>query len=147
LDPSEANGTSIAFLAEFEGKRCLLAGDAFPTTLAAGVRQLGASDDNRFELVAFKPSHHGSRRSLNNDLLKILACNRYLISTDGIYYKHPHREAIARIVAQGGKPPRLCFNYCTPHNSVWDEPELIHDYKYELMYPDPVGGHGLRLDF
>jgi hypothetical protein len=146
VDRSEANCSSIAFIAEFEGKCCLLTGDAFPTTLAASVQRLGATNNNRLPLAAFKPSHHGSRGSLNNDLLRFLDCNRYLISTDGSYYEHPHDEATARIIVHGGGRPRLCFNYRSPYNSGWDDIDLMREYGYEVMYPSPAGSERLRLE-
>ena len=39
-DDEPANGSSIAFLAEFEGKSCLFAGDAHPGVLEASIRRL-----------------------------------------------------------------------------------------------------------
>jgi hypothetical protein len=145
IDRSEANGSSIAFIAEYEGKQCLLAGDAFPTALAASVRRLGASDSNPLALAAFKPSHHGSRGSLNNDLLHLLACNCYLVSTDGSYFKHPHSESVARIIARGGERPRLCFNYRTEYNAGWDDPDLMREHGYEVAFPRPATA-GLKVD-
>ena len=39
-DTAEANGSSIALLAEFEGHRLLLTGDAHPGVLTASVKRL-----------------------------------------------------------------------------------------------------------
>jgi hypothetical protein len=146
LDRSEANGSSIAFLAEFEGRRCLLSGDALPTTLVASVRRLlAAHGGGRLPLDVFKPSHHGSRGSLNVELLGLLACGRYLISTDGSYFRHPHREAIARVLVHGGPRPRLCFNYRSDYNSGWDDPTLKEAHRYEADYPAASQEQGLRI--
>jgi beta-lactamase superfamily II metal-dependent hydrolase len=144
LDRSEANGSSIAFLAEFEGKRCLLAGDAFPRILAESLRRLGAKRDGPLSVEAFKPSHHGSRRSLDCNLIQLLGCKHYLISTDGSYFCHPHRETIARIIKHG-RHPRLGFNYRTEFNAEWDEPELMREHGYEVIFPRPATT-GLKLD-
>jgi beta-lactamase superfamily II metal-dependent hydrolase len=146
-DRSQANGSSIAFLAEFEGRRCLLTGDAFPATLDAAIRRLfDAAGAGRLLLDAFKPSHHGSRGSLSAELLKLLRCNRYLISTDGSYFQHPHGEAIARTIVHGGERPGLCFNYRNEYTSPWADADLIREHGYEVVYPPPGTRQGLRLE-
>jgi beta-lactamase superfamily II metal-dependent hydrolase len=136
-DDSPTNGSSIAFIAEFEGKRCLFAGDAHPSVLEASVRTLlDEQGESRLHLDAFKISHHGSKGNLSPDLLELLACERYLISTNGSYFDHPDEEAIARIVAHGDGGPVLCFNYRSEKNAVWDDAVLKGEYGYRTIYPD-----------
>jgi beta-lactamase superfamily II metal-dependent hydrolase len=136
-DDSPANGSSIAFIAEFEGKRCLFAGDAHPAVLETSVRRLlDERGESRLHLDAFKISHHGSKGNLSPDLLGLLACERYLVSTNGSYFDHPDEEAIARIVVHGGGGPVLCFNYRSEENAVWDDAVLKDEYGYHTIYPD-----------
>ena len=135
-DDSPTNGSSIAFIAEFEGKRCLFAGDAHPSVLETSVRRLlDERGESSLHLDAFKLSHHGSKGNLSPDLLELLACERYLVSTNGSYFDHPDEEAIARIVVQGGGPV-LCFNYRSEKNAVWDDAGLKGEYGYRTIYPD-----------
>lgn len=136
-DDSLANGSSIAFIAEFEGKRCLFAGDAHPSVLEASVqRLLDEQGESRLHLDAFKISHHGSKDNLSLDLLELLACKRYLVSTNGSYFGHPDEEAIARIIVHGGDSPVICFNYHSRENAVWDDDILKADYGYKTIYPE-----------
>ena len=148
-DATPANGSSIAFLAEYEDKKVLFTGDAHPSTLIASIRQLLRERHlSTLPLDAFKVPHHGSRNNLNTDLLKLLDCRRYLVSTNGSYYKHPDQEAIARILKYGtleyGRhnfdKAELCFNYHKPRVAVWDNDQLKHQYKYETRFPSQSGG-------
>jgi hypothetical protein len=141
-DTSPANGTSIAFIAEFEGKRCLFAGDAHPTVLEASIRRQWPPDGRgqpTLRLDAFKLPHHGSKSNLSPELLELVECKRYLISTNGRYFGHPDEEAIARIVVRGGEPV-LCFNYHTDKSAAWDDVDLKEDYGYQTVYGDERDG-------
>src|SRR5205823_178611 len=59
-DSSKPNGSSIALLVEYEGKRLLLAGDAHADLIAASIQPLAQAAGGRLSLDAFKVSHHGS---------------------------------------------------------------------------------------
>lgn len=143
-DTAEANGASIAIIAEYKGKRCLFGADAYAQVMEASLRRLAASSrKKRVEIAAFKVAHHGSRANLSNDLLAVLSCRRYLISTNGKIFRHPNPEAIARILRHGGRSPELYFNYRTTHNEVWDRADLERAYRYQTHYPD---GEGLVVE-
>lgn len=145
-DHSAANGSSIALLAEFDGRRALLAGDAYAEVLLAGIQRLtGNAPGQRLRLDAFKVPHHGSKANLNRELLDRLECPRFLISTDGTRFRHPDREAIARIVKFSPTPPELVFNYRTEFNAVWDQPRLMNRHAYRARYPAD-GEEGLVVD-
>jgi hypothetical protein len=132
-DRSEANGSSIALLAEFEGKRVLLAADAPVGLLLPALERLfpGA----RVPLDLFKISHHGSRNTTSRKLIEKVTCPMYVFSTNGSNFKHPHAEAVARVIAAGGDEALLAFNYRSKHNAVWDEDELKAEHAYRTMYP------------
>lgn len=139
-DTSPANGTSIAFIAEFAGKRCLFAGDAHPTVLEASIRQwLHERSESRLRLDAFKLPHHGSKSNLSLELLELVECKRYLVSTNGRYFGHPDEEALARVVVRGGEPV-LCFNYRADKSAAWDDAGLKEDYGYQTVYGDERDG-------
>jgi beta-lactamase superfamily II metal-dependent hydrolase len=114
-DHSVANGSSIAFLLEHDGASCLLAGDAHPRVLAASLKHLVAgrnpSHGDRLRLDAFKLSHHGSMGNVNEDLLSLVECPRWIVSTNGAVYGHPNRET-AKLVAQSCRDaPEFLCNY------------------------------------
>ena len=79
-DRSPANGSSIAFVAAFEGVRCLFGGDAYSPVLRDAAKRLAEEEGrDRLELDAFKIPHHGSKSNLHDDLLEELDCRRFLV--------------------------------------------------------------------
>jgi beta-lactamase superfamily II metal-dependent hydrolase len=151
-DASPANGSSIAFLAEFEEKRCLFAGDAYATDLADAVKRAIAeeNDGSQLKIGALKLSHHGGRKNTSATLLQRLRCPRYLFSTDGSSYDHPHDESVARVIVHGARPgeprPSLIFNYRSDETKRWDDKELFDgDDPYEPIYPDADKGITVEL--
>jgi hypothetical protein len=144
-DTSKANGSSIAMLAEFAGRSVLLGADAYPTVLARSIdRLLAARGERRLAIDLVKVPHHGSRNNVSKALLDRLDCRHYLISTNGDRYRHPDREAIARIVRYGGDTPVLHFNYRSEFTEFWDDEDLGRGTDYEVRYPD--GDPGCRID-
>jgi hypothetical protein len=143
-DESPANGSSIAVLAEFEGKRILLAGDAHAEVLLKRIERL-STDRNRLRLDAFKLPHHGSKHNLSRELLDKLDCQRYLFSTDGTQFKHPDRQAAARVIKFGGPHPELLFNYRSKHNEIWDNAQWMMQYGYSATHPGE-GQEGLMVN-
>ena len=140
-DTSEANGSSLALLAEHDGHRCLLAGDAFADEVLRSVKLLaGAAGEDLFAIDALKLSHHGGRKNTSAALVQALACRDYLFSTNGTIYKHPQVETVARVVQFGREAgvPRLHFNHRCDQTLKWDKPSLHpRSLKYEPIYPEP----------
>jgi beta-lactamase superfamily II metal-dependent hydrolase len=135
-DTSRANGSSIAFLLDYAGHRALLAGDAHEDLLVRQLRALGASPTAPLEVDAFKLPHHGSKFNVSKDLLELLRCEHYLVSTNGNYFKHPDDVAMARLVKFGSADSTIHFNYETPHNRHWRNPDWQRTYRYRAEYPD-----------
>jgi hypothetical protein len=145
-DRKEANGSSIAVLAEFAGKAALLAGDAHADMLLASLKRLpGQSGTDRVAVDAFKLPHHGSKANLSRELLDAIDCHRYLVSTSGARYKHPDPEAIARVVRYGGNQPELFFNYGSRYALLWDNPGWMDDHDYRAKYPEVRGTIAVAL--
>jgi hypothetical protein len=132
-DTSVANGSSIALLAEVDGKRCLLAGDALAGVVAGSVERL--ANGGRLEIDALKLSHHGGKKNTSAALLDQLRCRRFLFSTDGSRFGHPDQASVARAILAGGEGTSLCFNYRTEVNDVWDDRGLKREFGYETLYP------------
>ncbi|MFO1303194.1 MAG: MBL fold metallo-hydrolase [Burkholderiales bacterium] len=138
-DVAPANGSSISLLAEFEGKRVLLGADAHPRTLIDAIDHL-EGPGKTLALSAFKLPHHASQHNVSSELLSRVKCAKYLVSTNGAQFKHPDREAIARVIKHGGPSPKLFFNYETEFNRVWQSPTLQDDWSYAAEYGDADGG-------
>jgi hypothetical protein len=135
-DPSKANGSSIAFLAEYDGKCMLFTGDAHPSVLVNTLDRLGEAG-NPLEIELFKVAHHGSGYNTSPALLERIRCKHALISTNGIKFEHPDAECIARIVhAHDGGGLTLHFNYSTDFTKPWKESALKRRFSYDVNYGD-----------
>jgi hypothetical protein len=144
-DAGPPNGTSIALLAEFGGAALLLGADAYASVLADSLRRLLSKRRiDRLRLDAFKLAHHGSQNNLSTDLLCLVDCKRYLLSSNGDYFCHPDRQAVARAIKYGGPRPALHFNYRSRYNDVWDRADLQEKYAYAAHYPAPNAA-GMRV--
>jgi beta-lactamase superfamily II metal-dependent hydrolase len=118
---TSTNQSSIAFLAEYDGKSCLFTGDASPIVMSASIRTLLKKRKiTTLKLDAVKVSHHGSKENTSPEMMEMLKCKRFLISTNGKVFNHPHQEAIARIIELNGPDTELIFNYKSPQNKVWE---------------------------
>jgi hypothetical protein len=136
-DPSEPNGTSIVVLAEFDRRRALLAGDAHADRLVASLAPLARREGGRVRIDAFKLPHHGSRHNVSRELLELVECGRYLFSTNGTQFHHPHPEAVARVLrfGRGASDPELVFNYRSDETLAWDDPALKRRHRYTTTLP------------
>ena len=141
-DDSEANGSSISFIAEFEGKRALFAADAHVERLIAALDRFSPGAKPALDL--FKISHHGSKRTTSNELIQAVNCSTFVFSTNGSVFKHPHVESVARVIKSGGDAPRLVFNYHGPQNEVWDLDLLKQQHGYSTLYP-AAGDEGIEI--
>ena len=150
FDSSEANGSSIALIAEFDGKSCLLAGDAYSTVLQEGAQRAAAEVGvEKIRLDAHKVAHHGSGKNIHNALFESMVCHRLLVSTNGSRFKHPDAVAVARMVGgkwrgdnpQSDEPVEICFNYRSRFNEAWDDDTLRQEWNYKTIY-SPQGSDG-----
>ena len=133
-DTSLTNGSSIAFLAEYDKKKMLFAGDAHATVLLDSIQRYLPECEPLY-LDLFKIPHHGSDGNISKKLLERIRCSTYLISSNGAYHKHPDEVAIAKLITYGGHKPDLYFNYLSKHNVIWSNPVLQKQYQYSTHYP------------
>lgn len=146
-DTSKPNGSSIAFVLEFDGRRLLFAADAHVDLLLERIPRLPFFDQqtNRLPIDALKLSHHGSAKNCSKALLDLLDCPRYVFSTSGNYFKHPDRETVARVIKFGGKAPTLFFNYHSDETEIWADERLQRKHGFSTIYAKP--GEALTLKF
>jgi hypothetical protein len=144
-DRAKPNGSSIALLAEYDSRRVLLAGDAHAPVLIDALARLPGNANRRLPLDAVKMSHHGSRANTSIDLVQAVKCENWLVSTNGKQFKHPDREAIARVIHEGGSGVTLHFNYRTEFNEPWAAAGLQRRHGYRTQYP-ANGTVGIQLD-
>ena len=93
-----ANAASIAFILRCEGLSVLMLGDCYPHNVVAYLRKRGYSESKPLVVDYVKISHHGSMHNTSNELLDLIKCNHYIISTNGDKFGHPDREVFAHIL-------------------------------------------------
>ncbi|WP_169304341.1 ComEC/Rec2 family competence protein [Pedobacter frigoris] len=106
------NSSSIAMILNTFDLKLLLLADSRPEIVIAELQRLGYSANNKLKVDYVKISHHGSINNTSNDLLDLIDCDRFIISTNGGSGKHhfPDREVIARIIHH---PERVKNDYPT----------------------------------
>ena len=109
-DTSIANGSSIAFIAEADGKAMLFLGDTHDETVLKTLSSMGYSATSKLSVELIKVSHHGSKYNTSPEFLSLINTKRYLISTDGSRHGLPDKRTIARILASSEQGIVL-FNY------------------------------------
>jgi beta-lactamase superfamily II metal-dependent hydrolase len=123
-DKSVANGSSIAFLAEYRSKSALLLADAHARILETSLRRLLKERDLEILNVnALKLPHHGSIANLSDDWLRLVHAEHVLVSTSGHIHGHPDAEAIEMVVRSAASPVTFHFNY--PSGCTSDVRRLI----------------------
>jgi beta-lactamase superfamily II metal-dependent hydrolase len=145
-DRSEANGSSICVLAEFDGRKAVLTGDGHAELLAASLAKLRRGGQ-RLALDAYKLSHHGSHGTHSVEVMNEIRAKRFLVSTNGSRHKHPHIESIARTVKYGGGDIELAFNYESEHTSKWNVKGLKDRFGYTTVYPKINEAGMIRTEF
>lgn len=117
-----ANASSIAFILRCDNLSILMLGDSYPQNVEDYLRKKGFSEQNPLEVDYVKVSHHGSKNNTSNNLLDIIKCNNYLISTNGgnNHSNHPDRITIAHIL-------------CHPWRNKEEKVHLYFNYEKDLI--------------
>jgi hypothetical protein len=137
-DRGKANGTSIAFVIQYGGRRALFLADAHPDDMAVALRRFAREAGRvRFDLI--KVAHHGSARNNTSALIDQVDSELWLISSDGSRHQHPDPEAVARIVLAPQRKKTLIFNYHSRANEVWSQADLQEYYGYSVRFPERIG--------
>ncbi len=139
-DTSAANGSSIAFVLEYDGKRLLLPGDAHAGVLTANLARYAAMvGEERPRLDLVKLPHHGSGANLTAALADAWDAHRFLISTDGTGYLHPDDSAIARVLLAARRPPVFYANHASGGPARWAARAAEADATFTLARDDRSG--------
>ncbi|MFC2250730.1 hypothetical protein ACETRX_13985 [Labrys portucalensis] len=145
-DGTKPNGTSIVFIAEFDGRRVLMAADSHSDVIEAALERLGHSPENPLALDCLKVSHHGSKANTSPALLRLIDCTCFAFSTDGSRHGHPNAETIARILKNDPqRRKKLVFNFRQPSTEQWDDEELKRRWHYDCLFPE-AGKEGIEFE-
>ena len=114
VDKSVANLSSIVVLAELEGKRMLLTGDARGDKILKGLQAVGllaSGSNSKLEIDLLKVPHHGSANNLDNDFFERIIAKHYVFSGNG-EHGNPEREALQMLLnARGDDDYTVHFTY------------------------------------
>lgn len=116
-DDSPTNSQSIILVLHDGERQILLSGDATPGKLYDALRQyINDGNSNHFDLI--KLPHHGSYRNITKEILNLVVCNDYIISTDGNRFFHPDKKMFMKICSWGqrDKDGKIMF-----HMNYYDE--------------------------
>lgn len=97
-DESIVNRSSISFLLEYGDFKILMLADSRSDIITKSLNKLGYTKNKKLIVNYVKLPHHGSKNNLNYDLLEIIDCKKYIISTDGSIFNHPDKMTLARIL-------------------------------------------------
>jgi hypothetical protein len=118
-DDSVPNLSSLVLVAEVEGKRMLLTGDARGDMIIKGLQLvglLGAGDKSTMHVDLLKVPHHGSSRNLERNFFERITADHYVFSGNG-EHGNPEREALEMLLdARGGADFTMHLTY--PVNEI-----------------------------
>lgn len=136
-DTSPSNRSSIAFILEIKDFKMLLLGDAHASILVDGLKHWGHSSENRIKVNYVKLSHHGSEGNINQELIDMIDCENYIISTDGSKHGLPNKKTLAKIILSRNKAPTsIIYNYKNNITSkIFTETEQ-QDYNINPLFPN-----------
>ena len=109
-DSSIHNGSSIAFIFEYQDHRLLLLGDTHAQIIVDSIKDLKFTETKKLKVDYIKLSHHGSQYNTSPELLCLLDCQNFIISTDSRRHGLPNKITLARINSQFPQA-HFWFNY------------------------------------
>jgi hypothetical protein len=112
VDRSVPNLSSIVVLAEADGKRMLLTGDARGDKILEGLALVGPlSDRATMHVDVLKVPHHGSANNVEREFFARITADHYVLSGDG-EHGNPERETLQMLVdARGNAPYTVHLTY------------------------------------
>ncbi|WP_164111990.1 MULTISPECIES: ComEC/Rec2 family competence protein [Sphingobacterium] len=112
------NRSSIAFLYEEDDKRLLMLGDSYPSVVLEAIRG-GYSKEKPLKVKYMKLSHHGSRKNYHTDLLNVVQCRRFIISSNGDnQYSIPDKEVLAKILMHPNRDKKKKIIFYFSHDDL-----------------------------
>ena len=124
-DNRPPNKSSIAFILKYNAKEFLFLADANIDVINCSLAELGYSEDNKLDIEFVKLSHHGSLENINEDFLKMINTDKFVILTDGKnkHNNHPNKEIFPLIIEHQAKDKDIefIFNYEGIKNRKFNE--------------------------
>jgi beta-lactamase superfamily II metal-dependent hydrolase len=111
------NASSISFVLKCFDISILFLADSRAEIIVEELTKINNNKNNPISIDYVKISHHGSKNNTSSELLEMVNCSNYIISTNGgsTIHRHPSRETISKIVFNNGrdynKPLSIFTNY------------------------------------
>lgn len=132
-DKSISNGSSIAFVFEYQNKKILFTGDSFSSIVLEGLEKINfINNDKKVKFDYVKISHHASKKNTSDGLLEKIECNNYIVTTQGCNGK-PNKETFARILKHH-EPLNIYFNYKNRKTENIFTSDDLENYKITQTY-------------
>jgi hypothetical protein len=126
-DRSPYNLSSIVVLAEYDGKRMLLTGDARGDLILEGLQQLGLLQNGKIHVDLLKLPHHGSNNNVEPEFFHQITADAYVISGDHGRFPNPNEDAMRWL--EKARDGAIYKVYCT----------------YDLPYMHSIFGNRLHV--
>lgn len=123
-DSAPVNGSSIAFILVHKDFNLLFLGDSHSEVIIEGLDMFNYSEQTPLKAKYVKVAHHGSQGNTSSDLLKCIASENYIISTNGKGHEHPHKQLISRIINHN-EICNIYFNYEERIKKLFNEKDFI----------------------
>jgi hypothetical protein len=94
----------------------LMGADAHPSVLLSACERLNGG--KKVPVTLLKIPHHGSKNNVSRELIEFIPCQYAVFSSNGAYFGHPDKEAVARIVKYAPAGVALVFNCRTTFNEL-----------------------------
>lgn len=126
-----SNQSSIAVLLEYEGMNMLLLGDAPSDAVINALLDMGYSKENPLEVVCCKVAHHASKHNTSGELIRMIRCHNYIISTNMTLSGRPSKECLSRIICNSVDPVCFYCNYDIDWRMIFTPKEYA---KYQMKF-------------
>lgn len=135
LDQSNSNKVSIAFILSHGNSNALFLGDANSNVITEKLINCGYSREKPLKLECLKLSHHGSSCNISQDLINLIDCQNYMISSNS---SHLDKLTLAKIINlsknKHNRNIHFYFNY---------PKEVYHG----LITQDEIENYGIKCHF
>ena len=133
-DDTATNGSSIAFVLEYNKLRLLFLSDSHPSIVAKNIKEHYKEETFPIKFDLIKISHHGSKNNTSPELLELIDSEKYMISTNGVTHNHPDLETIARIIQRKSTFTRNIYvNYDLDSLKSFENEDLEKKYNYKML--------------
>jgi hypothetical protein len=131
-DESVPNLSSIVLLAEVDGRRMLLTGDARGDKILKGLELVGSlRAGGKMHVDLLKVPHHGSANNLDHDFFERITADHYVFSGDG-EHGNPEREALQMLLdARGDAGYTIHFTYSIEEIDAARQADWLKERKRE----------------